>query len=132
MSAGQRRPNDAVQVEIDSACAITDVRRDVHLSECGLRRIGTWYQPDDVSRLIDTRETNVHRLAPDRIVHRTRLNAIECCHHARVFLVEFPIAVGVHYPRSPALRSHLVSALVIHPRVPPARPSARLTSRAGP
>src|SRR5262249_38272259 len=51
MSARQRSPNDAIQVEIESARSISDVRRHVHFGECSLGWIRSRHQPDDVSGL---------------------------------------------------------------------------------
>src|SRR5580704_6867318 len=79
MTARERRPHHAVGREIDAARAegAGILRGQIEFSERGLRRIGTRHDANDVAGLLEAREPDVHRLAPDRIIDRARLHAVQ-------------------------------------------------------
>src|SRR5581483_13608 len=120
LAARQRGPDHALAVDVDAARTIGALRRLVDLGQRGLRRVRARQQPDDVARLVEAREADIHRLAPDRIVDRARLHAVERRQHALVLGridrlvgldpgVALAVAVGVDDQRRPALRRHLVA-----------------------
>ena len=143
MTAREHGPHHAVGRKIDAARAVALIGRQVDFCERGLRRVRARHQTDDVARLVHPRETDVHRLAPDRIVDRARLDAIERRHHPLVLggverlvgldvLVAFAVAVGVEDDWGPTLRLHLVAGLFIHFGVEPADHAALGRPGAGP
>src|SRR5205085_1051275 len=84
VAAREHGPHHATAREVDAARAVALVGRQVDFGERRLARVRSGHQADDVARLIDPREADVHRLAPDRIVDRAWLNAIERRHHPLV------------------------------------------------
>src|SRR3989442_2116329 len=77
MSARKRGPDHTVEIEVDAARTVSFVRRQVNFRQRGLRRVWTLHETQDVAKLIHAREAHIHRLAPDRIIDRTRLNTVE-------------------------------------------------------
>ena len=65
MSTRERRPHHAAEIEVDPPRPVSNIRRQVDFGQGRLRGIGTGHQPEDVPGLIEPREADVHRLAPD-------------------------------------------------------------------
>src|SRR5439155_10640115 len=94
--------------------------------------VGPGDDVDDVAGLVHAAETDAHRLAPDRIVHRARHDAVERGRQPGVALVPPAVAVGVDDDRRPALRSRRVAGLEEQLGVHPADHAARRAARGEP
>src|SRR5206468_9260329 len=104
VAARERRPHHAVGGHVDAARAPGALGRYEDLGERGLGGVGPGNDADDVAGLVYASEADAHRLAPDRIVHRTRHNAVERGSQPRIALIPLSTAVGVDDDRRPALR----------------------------
>ena len=136
MSARERRPHDALAIDVHAARRIAGERRLEHFGEGGLRRIRSQIQADDVARV------SQHR-APDRAVDRARGEPVEAGHDALVLLrvdrivrphviVAPAVAVGVQNERGPALRLLLIAGFLEHLSVEPSEDLVRCAAGARP
>src|SRR5499427_3714273 len=109
------QPRHAVRGHVDAARAPDTLRRNVHLGERGLGGIRPRHGPDEKAGLVHAREADAHRLAPDRVVHRARHDAVVAGGEALVLrridrvvrsdeLAALAVAVGVDHDRHPGLR----------------------------
>ena len=124
VAARERRPHNTIQIEIDAARAVSLIGRYVHFGQSRLRRVWTRHEAQDIARLVHAREADIHRLAPDRIVNRTRLNTVKSGHHAFILRrierlicfdvgIAFAVAVRINNERRPTLRLHFVAGLLV-------------------
>src|SRR2546427_742768 len=136
MSARERRPDDALAIDVHAARRIAGERRLEHFGERGLRRIRSRIQADDVARVSQYR-------APDRTVDRARGEPVETGHDALVLLrvdrivrpdviVTLAVAVGVQNERSPALCLLLIAGFLEHLSIEPPEDLVRRTARTRP
>src|SRR5438552_1890079 len=79
-----------------------------------------WDEANEIAGLVQAPEADPHRLAPYRIVHRARHDAVETGRQPGVAFVTSAVAVGVDDDRRPALRFRRVAGLKEHLGVHPA------------
>ena len=129
MAARERRPDDALLVDVGAADAEARQRNVVDLRERRLRGIRPRNDAHDRAR------ESPHG-TPDRAVGRTRHHGVEAGHDPLVFrrihrligldvLVALAVAVGVEDQRRPALRFRRVAGLVEYLHVEPADDRSR-------
>src|SRR5690606_1262652 len=127
-AAGQRRPYDAVAVDVETARPEAGLRHAVELREARLRRVLAARQAHEISREVRERRPDDVLLAR----RGARLHAVDLSADARIArrierparlvprLRDLAVAVRVDHERAPALRGLLVTRLVEQPRVDPA------------
>src|SRR4030095_13899801 len=123
MSAGERRPHDAVAIDVHAARPVPRKGRLEDFRERGPRGVRTRIEADDVAGIAE-------HCAPDGAVVRVHTDAIEGRHDPLVLggidrligldvLVALAVAIGVEDERCPALCFLLVAGLVEHPAIQP-------------
>src|SRR5690606_14986953 len=127
-AAGERRPDDAVTVDVETARPEARLGHPVELGDARMRRVLAARHADEETGIVGERRPHDVLLAG----RRARLNAIDLPADASVArrivrtarlvprLRDLAVAVRVDHERTPALRRLLVARLVEEPRVDPA------------
>src|SRR5690606_4106728 len=124
-AAGERRPDDAVTVDVEPARAEAGLRHAIQLADARLGRIRPPIHAHEIARTVRQRRPRDVLLAG----RRARLHAVHLAADARVArgierlvrlvprLRDPAVAVRVDHDRAPALRRLLVAGLLELPRV---------------